>query len=531
MPSFFFSRCSNTAASRVGATLTLAALAAGCANPSNATTGGFLTEDGGSRAPVVPEGDSDAGPPAPPPSMDAGAADPGAGEVDAGAAAVCGNGVVEGDEACDGNDFGGKTCQSVGLGGGVLTCNAYCGIVTTGCTNKEICTDGSDNDDDFLTDCDDPECAGVAYCSDACAAMDVISSLPVFEYGDTEGKPSTLNPSCSTTTGPEAVFEFTATHTEELEISLSGEDVSLSVRTDCGDAQSEIACVNDDTGYFDTEKITLSVTAGATYFVVVDSEVSPGFFDLSIDPPPKETDCGDLYDDDGDDLLDCEDSDCAGDAECAVGSKGVGEACVSNSDCAASDGDPVCLTASKDFTGGYCSEFCALGGSGCPGDAVCADVGLSSKNGVCLDGCVTDADCRSSYQCLDRGAGKVCSPPAETKCEDLTDDDGDGDIDCRDDDCSGLAICTPGSGALGDPCTKASDCSSWVGDDPICLTDGFSEGYCSEHCNVSCDTDGECIEYLPGGNNICFKKCDTDADCRSGYTCTTHNFFEKVCTP
>ena len=52
------------------------------------------------------------------------------------AGAVCGNGVRDGNEACDGNDLGGQTCASVTGGfvtGGTLTCNPDCTLNTDDC--------------------------------------------------------------------------------------------------------------------------------------------------------------------------------------------------------------------------------------------------------------------------------------------------------------------------------------------------------------------------------------------------------------
>ncbi len=48
---------------------------------------------------------------------------------------VCGDGVLEAPEACDGQDFGGATCQSLGFDGGTLGCSAGCTqILTYACT-------------------------------------------------------------------------------------------------------------------------------------------------------------------------------------------------------------------------------------------------------------------------------------------------------------------------------------------------------------------------------------------------------------
>jgi hypothetical protein len=45
----------------------------------------------------------------------------------------CGNGAVEGDEACEVGDLGGKTCASLGYGGGSLACTTGCSFDTSGC--------------------------------------------------------------------------------------------------------------------------------------------------------------------------------------------------------------------------------------------------------------------------------------------------------------------------------------------------------------------------------------------------------------
>jgi len=46
---------------------------------------------------------------------------------------VCGNGIKEGTEECDGTDLGGTTCESLGFTGGTLICTASCTLDTSGC--------------------------------------------------------------------------------------------------------------------------------------------------------------------------------------------------------------------------------------------------------------------------------------------------------------------------------------------------------------------------------------------------------------
>ncbi len=82
--------------------------------------------------------------------------------VDDDVGAVCGDGVVEPTEVCDGTDFSGRSCATQGLGPGTLVCNATCdgfdnsGCATVYCGNEEI--DGTDW-------CDGEDLAGLA-CAD-----------------------------------------------------------------------------------------------------------------------------------------------------------------------------------------------------------------------------------------------------------------------------------------------------------------------------------------------------------------------------
>jgi hypothetical protein len=76
-------------------------------DPTTATTDGDTTEGGESTGPIPAE---------------------------------CGNGVREGDEVCDGEDFGELSCKSLGFDDGELTCSATCSqYETSGCF---ICGNG-----------------------------------------------------------------------------------------------------------------------------------------------------------------------------------------------------------------------------------------------------------------------------------------------------------------------------------------------------------------------------------------------------
>jgi hypothetical protein len=56
---------------------------------------------------------------------------------------TCGDGQLAATEACDGTNFGGQTCMDLGFAGGQLMCSADCStIITTGCTAAAACGNG-----------------------------------------------------------------------------------------------------------------------------------------------------------------------------------------------------------------------------------------------------------------------------------------------------------------------------------------------------------------------------------------------------
>lgn len=118
-----------------------------------------------------------------------GSDDGGTGSGGSGEPAECGNGIFEGDEACDGDDFGGQDCVTFGFEEGMLTCSADCKLITQGCRTcgdgvravSEVC-DGDDLGEET--------CASLGFgggtlsCAADCLSVDTSGCDPLPSCGD-----------------------------------------------------------------------------------------------------------------------------------------------------------------------------------------------------------------------------------------------------------------------------------------------------------------------------------------------------------
>lgn len=231
-------------------------------------------------------------------------ADGGAGSAGAGGTAgsggnpgVCGDGVQSGTESCDGQDFAGRTCGSLGFDSGNLLCTAMCRLDTSQCTGDENCTDGDvDQDGDGDVDCADSDCAEA--CANSCAALETLAD-PARVSGETFRHAAQLRGSClpsDVTSGPEIVYRFIAAHTGVLEAEVRSEssaDFTLSVRTTCASDDSELGCAQTSSGFQGRDLLRVPVTQNQTVFVVVDGagSGSDGRYGLTVASRPIV--CGD----------------------------------------------------------------------------------------------------------------------------------------------------------------------------------------------------------------------------------------------
>ncbi|PKN47309.1 MAG: hypothetical protein CVU59_03270 [Deltaproteobacteria bacterium HGW-Deltaproteobacteria-17] len=98
--------------------------------------------------------------------------------------AACGDGRMDGAEACDGADLGDQTCGSLGFTGGVLSCNVDCSLNTLACTS-DSCGNGVLDDTET---CEPGVGATVEGCGPDCQ---------VVEGWSCDGTPSVCSTICS----------------------------------------------------------------------------------------------------------------------------------------------------------------------------------------------------------------------------------------------------------------------------------------------------------------------------------------------
>jgi len=102
-----------------------------------------------------------------PDATDPDATDPDATDPDAADASGphCGDGVVEGGEACDGDDLNDQTCATLGFAYGRLACRADCTLDADGCDDVPVCGDGLVEGDET---CDDGNRESGDGCDESC---------------------------------------------------------------------------------------------------------------------------------------------------------------------------------------------------------------------------------------------------------------------------------------------------------------------------------------------------------------------------
>ena len=325
------------------------------------------------------------------------------------------------------------------------------------------CTDKVDNDKDGKVDCADTDCIGKTGC--VCKGAEAIGCDKADSWnngglGSTKvvDKYTCLDGIVSNETGPEYAYDYVATCTGDLTVTLNKTSGANSSFLDLFVLDGAKACGGSSclghalmAGNTLTKKV--SVTKGQKLTLVVDGyQTFVGNFTLKTAckcAPVVETKCGNKLDDDGDTKIDCDDTDCAKSEECLAGE----QTCADKVD---NDADGKTDCADTD-----CAVDIACGAT--PVEANCTDKLDNDKDGKidCLDAdCAKNAACTTTttetlcadkvdndkdgkLDCLDLDCAKdlACTATGTENCTDKIDNDKDGKIDCADSECVGKAGC------------------------------------------------------------------------------------------
>lgn len=418
----------------------------------------------------------------------------------------CGDG-RDGD--CDGladcadPDCGGRSCGPAGRCTGATCCSVGPdGGVAVG---PERCGDSLDNDCNQAADCADPACGGKPFDAGLLCCGATGSPAPVAEASCADGAdddcdglsdcddPSCERKPCVTSDGGGACWA-SACRGESCKNRV---DDNGDGKIDCADtlclgvACNDFGAVCGSSGSCECNGSAVAVESGASCANGTDddcdgkadcldsscagqacgpSKVCQGAACICAMGQPSEVSCADKADNDCDGQVDCADADCGGRACSPSGGACQGGACVcqlsAEADCkngADDDCNGAADCADLACAQKACGPFgrtCDAGVCSCPTGAVepCA-------NGV-DDNCDGLVDCQDSQRCppgtvcstagQKRCVGASCSCPlgqaAETSCGDGLDNDCDGQTDCVDADCGGLACSVTGRRCAGGAC-------------------------------------------------------------------------------
>jgi len=412
------------------------------------------------------------------------------------APADCGNGVVDAGEQCDGANLNEQTCETQGFDGGTLSCTAICQFDTTGCTRIE------------------PDCGnGVVDAGEQCDGANLNE-----QTCETQGfDGGTL--SCT------AICQFDTTGCTKIGPDCGNGEIDEGEQCD-GTNLNEQTC---ETQGFDGG--TLSCTAACQFDTTGCTKIGPDCGNGEIDEGEQcdgtnlnSQSCETQGFDGG--TLSCTE-DCQFDTTgCTTITKvGVGEPCTRDIECESD----LCLTeVLHGFPSGYCVAPCNEDASCDDANAICVDVGPQH---LCIRSCAPGgSDCRNAYNCADLGEGAGACWPACTEHSQCStaghcNERGFCEVSCTEDsDCPAGLAC--GSEGL---CELIDDCVTQGCNDPEgSLYCHEASGYCFEDacldnpCDGLANASGECERYFDEYRCVCNEGYiwDDDADACIAFECS-----------
>lgn len=454
----------------------------------------------------------------------------------------CGDGYREGNEACDGADLDGKTCQDFGHDGGPLACygpedDTPCTFDTSGCLDSPFCGDGTvdtaEGEQCDGTNLDGESCLSQGYlggtlrCDLQCQFDVSQCTVPVCGNDTREATEicdgTDLDSQTCITRGyiqgqlacAQNCLSFVETGCsgtpvcgndvrEGLE-TCDGSDLAGQTCQSQGFLEGTLACYPDGSANectFDT-----SGCSGST-LCTVDHNVGA----LQLNVPQNVS--GDLVNATNDNYVSCNfDQWVATDVVIYISTSVMAD-----------------LTVDFVFGSAFPWHFLALYQAG---SANCDDSELSCYETYDSNGSHVFPGLSPGgyYLILETESGGVdpydltlTLEQAEI-CDNGVDDNSDGLTDCQETDrccthqaCSGNAACT---GFDGQPCTADASCLGGICMDEA--VDGFPGGMCTRDCSISgiCPGNFVCATWPVVMSQICYPPClsGMSSDCRTGYTC------------
>jgi hypothetical protein len=323
--------------------------------------------------------------------------------------------------------------------------------------------------------------------------------------------------------GPEYTYVFRPETTEQVTVCLSNE----SDETDIFIIEEAGGCDGDNCVEVATECATFDAVAGEQYYVVVDGyEGAMGSFDLDVTCPSTAEICDNGVDDDANGVADCDDPACEDTLDCVeicqeswVLFCGSFDSFSTASPLATNQVDSYSCSSWEETGPEYAYYFQApldqanevtidLSYDSALVDLdvfVLEDQGIPCNSESCVSygglGTTFETEAGADYWVVvdgyqgDAGAYEVfvdCEPVPDAEiCDDGVDNDGDGDIDCDDEDCAGAnncaAYCDDNAPTISCGQTLSGD-NTW---DPSATIPGLTDSIDGYPCNIGSYTGPE----------------------------------------
>jgi hypothetical protein len=248
---------------------------------------------------------------------------------------------MNGDAACQPEDVPGGALAFQGVAAGryllivkaIGAQEAVVGLSVSAFGNRdvEICANGIDDDDDNLTDCDDPDCVGIGGCgAPACMPDQVLGALTIggtlSASVDTRGAPDFYKTDCGKGDGAERVLRLTVKEFMQVAVDcMDGGSHVFELSRQLGpldqcDADTRPQCADPTPLPFGCGYAMGGVQPGEYNFIVESfqkGKEGPVTFTLTgLRQTTAAEVCDNGFDDDKDGFVDCMDRKCVTDAAC-----------------------------------------------------------------------------------------------------------------------------------------------------------------------------------------------------------------------